>query len=82
MGVNVQRGGFGMAQGALHDLDIVPGSKRGHGVGVAQVMEPGVREANGNNHLLEVPERRPVGPRPSASFVNTRLLPFCLLVPF
>lgn len=35
MGVDVQRGGgVGVAQGALHGLDIIPGGKRGHGIGV------------------------------------------------
>lgn len=43
MAVYVQRkGGCGVTQITLHRLDIVPGSNRGNGVGVTQVVETGV----------------------------------------
>lgn len=43
MAIHVQRkGGCGVTQITLHRLDIVPGSNRGNGVGVTQVVETGV----------------------------------------
>lgn len=43
MAVYVQRKGrCGVAQISLHRLDVVPGSNRGNGVGVTQVVETGI----------------------------------------
>lgn len=43
MTIHVQRKGrCGVAQISLHRLDVVPGSNRGNGVGVTQVVETGI----------------------------------------
>ena len=59
MTIDVQRkGGGGVAQIALHGFDIVPGPDRGHGVAVPEIVETGIRTANGRGGFLEGPVQR------------------------
>ena len=44
----------GVAQVFLHGLDIVPALDRGHGVAVPQIVDPGLRAANGSHQLFEI----------------------------
>ena len=53
MAVDIQgKGGGGMAQVPLYGLDVVPGADRGYGVGMSQIMEPGIWTANTFDHGL------------------------------
>ena len=53
MAIHVQRkGGCGVTQITLHRLDVVPGSNRGNGVGVTQVVETGIGTTHGCNDAL------------------------------
>ena len=53
--VHVQREGRrGVAQVALNRLDIIPGTDSGHGVGMTEIVEPGVRQADGLDDPFKV----------------------------
>lgn len=52
--VNVQgKGGCGVAQVSLYSLDVIPGADRCHGIAVSEIVETGIRAANGGNDFLE-----------------------------
>lgn len=44
-----------MAQIALYRLNIIPGPNRGHSVAVPEIVEAGIRAANGRGGLFECP---------------------------
>ena len=66
MAVNIERKGCrGVAQIALHGLDIVAGADRGHGVGVPEIVKAGVRTSDLRRRFLESTVYRRLGERPS-----------------
>lgn len=56
MTIDIQRkGGGGVAQIALYRLNIIPGPNRGHSIAVPEIVEAGIRAANGRGGLFKCP---------------------------